>query len=609
MFVFHLPAIPLWKDRIDVADPISPGLPAWVCKRDGRIVPFEGDKICQALFAAGESLGRPDAFLTHELTNGVLHFLAAEFAGSTPTSGQIAELVVKVVRELGQPALAGAFAEGNRRRLRSRQASLPEVHAPEQAGQGVFRFAADDTPATVVTNCLQEYSLQAIFSRDLVAAHREGLLTLTGLAAPGELLGCIFDLTARGQESGQGEGQARPPSRRSGALVQALLDARQRAGQFLAIDGPEYALTPFASATDLAKNSGELRAGLEATGLAAVINLNCAQAPGWAEESVEGPLFSGERHSTPAAHVEEYRSVLLEQLLRPALAGRVRIDWHLGELDFSLPEEPRSPRLLRLARLVLESASLTFVFDRPQQPLLLADGIDRAHPAILMAVGLHLPRLLEMPDVNRDAEAFLVKLASLCRMAVSAGVQKRSFLRRGQGGLLARGFLLDRARLVVVPVGLEAVVRSLAGNSICRSQPALELAEQILSSLGANLRQAGSAASLDVCVSGLTWAGFASCSGFSLIEQNDSMLPAVDQVAGLTCWEANADARTQMKKTGPLHSAAGPGTAAVFVPHDHLPGPEEIVDLLQFAWKSTEIARVRFLRVPHEQPQLPWTEG
>src|SRR6516225_4720854 len=173
MFVFHLPAIPLWKDQIDVAEPISPELPAWVCKRDGRIVPFEGDKICQALFAAGESLGQPDAFLAHELTDGVLHFLAAEFAGSTPTSGQIAELVIKVVRELGQPALAGAFAEGNRRRLRSRQSSIPPLPAADQPDQGAFRFAFADHPAAVVKNCLREYSLQAIFSRDLVAAHRD----------------------------------------------------------------------------------------------------------------------------------------------------------------------------------------------------------------------------------------------------------------------------------------------------------------------------------------------------------------------------------------------------------------------------------------------------
>src|SRR5947209_16144281 len=84
---------------------------AWVQKRDGRLVAFESDKISRSLFAAGEAIGRPDAFLARELTDGVLHFLAVEHHGQTVASGQLAELVVKVVRELGQPQLAQAYGQ------------------------------------------------------------------------------------------------------------------------------------------------------------------------------------------------------------------------------------------------------------------------------------------------------------------------------------------------------------------------------------------------------------------------------------------------------------------------------------------------------------------
>src|SRR5437588_6535068 len=91
---------------------------AWVTKRDGRLVPFEADKISRALFAAGEALGRPDAFLARELADGVVHFLADESDGPPPTTAQVAEVVVKVVRELGQPALAEAFNEFGRQRDR-----------------------------------------------------------------------------------------------------------------------------------------------------------------------------------------------------------------------------------------------------------------------------------------------------------------------------------------------------------------------------------------------------------------------------------------------------------------------------------------------------------
>src|SRR4051812_21588202 len=94
----------------------SHGLPAFVRKRDGRLVPFEPDKISQALFAATEALGRPDAFLARELTDGVLHFLSLETTESNPPTTWVSELVVKIVRELRQPELAQAFADSDEQR-------------------------------------------------------------------------------------------------------------------------------------------------------------------------------------------------------------------------------------------------------------------------------------------------------------------------------------------------------------------------------------------------------------------------------------------------------------------------------------------------------------
>ncbi len=591
----------------------STAQPSWVYKRDGRLVPFETDKISQALFAAAEALGRPDAFLCRELTDGILHFLEKETAGATPSTTEVAELVVKVVRELGQPALAHAYAEGNRRRLRSRAHSESTVAGPgsdEAAGaMAVLRFRPADSPAAVVRQCLREYSLQGIFARDLVAAHREGLLTLFGLEAPLELAGAVFDMTGRAPERGRAEALSWSHSRRSGALVQAILEMRARAGAFLVVDGPEYTLTPFASAGDLAKNSGELSAGLEATGLAAIVNLNCAQPPGWAEENVEGPLFAEARRSSPVAHVDEYRSVLLEHLLRPALAERVRIDWHLGASDFQKSDEQVDARLLRLARLAMESPALSFTFDRPAGPLALAEGIDREHPAILAAVGLNLPRLAALADVKGEPERFLLKLANLARMAVSAAAQKRDFLRRrGSAQDLARGFLLDRARLNVVPIGLQAVVREFTGQDLTSSHAASAFAQQLVSSLCANLRQASYTANLDACVDGACWSGVDQSRGFSAAQETsaETALPELADVAGLTCWAPAAEPRDQLSAAGLLHSAADSGTAAVLIPQDQAPSPDEVIRLLYFAWLRTGVVRLRFVRVPHQQKQLPW---
>src|SRR5262249_37910918 len=228
---------------------------AWVHKRDGRLVPFEADKISRALFATSECLGRPDAFMARELTDGVLHVLAAEAPGGTPSTAQIADLVVKVVRELGQPALAEAFAEAQSRKAESGKqgeedqrrslswkddrmgwdASSPSRSMPpESVGPPLYLLArwADHaaSPGDLMWRaggtCLSGYSLREIFSRDLVAAQSDGLLTLTGLEGPLELGGHLLA----------------NPGLHGVGVIEAVAEARGFAGSLLALDGPEYLL-------------------------------------------------------------------------------------------------------------------------------------------------------------------------------------------------------------------------------------------------------------------------------------------------------------------------------------------------------------------------------
>ena len=87
-------------------------------------------------------------------------------------------------------------------------------------------------------------------------------------------------------------------------------------------------------------------------------------------------------------------------------------------------------------------------------------GLNRKHSATLLQVGLHLPRLLEQPGIRADEELLLKKLASLARLALSAAVQKRRSApaNAARHMALTRGFLLERARVVIAPLGLEAAV-------------------------------------------------------------------------------------------------------------------------------------------------------
>ena len=165
-----------------------PAPPAWVHKRDGRQEPFDADKISRALFAASESLNRPDAFLARELTDGVVHFLTEEIDDAAPTTNQIAELVVKVVRELGQPALAATFEDYGARRDRGKPSPADRF--------GRRRSGLASRPARPWKKCCRTASAATRYKpfspAILAAAQGDGLLTLTGLETPYELAGCVL---------------------------------------------------------------------------------------------------------------------------------------------------------------------------------------------------------------------------------------------------------------------------------------------------------------------------------------------------------------------------------------------------------------------------------
>jgi hypothetical protein len=564
---------PIWavSGRITVSAAFSTELPVWVYKRNGRLVPFEADKISQTLFAAGESLGRPDAFLARELADGVLHFVAREYAGTIPSTTQIADWVVKVVRELGHPDLARAYSQHEQRR---RRAGEPEALRLARFPEATLRFNPHEPFAEFLGRCRREYGSQAVFSRDLLAAHADRLVTLTGLECPLELKGCILDPPAPAAEGG---------------ILESLGRARELAGDFVAMDGPEYALAddPDPSAT-ARRYARELALGTRLTGLRALVHLNSASPPPWADELAAGPLFADQQRPS-ARGLRSARECLLEEWLGSSAGDGLGVYWHFGEADFSGANGPAG--LNRLTRLALDNPRLTLAFDRPKRAFSLGEGLGRKHPAVLLTVGLHLPRLAELPGIGEAN--FPQKLGSLARLAVSAAVQKREFLRRftRERPALAARFLLDRARLVVVPVGLEAVVRSFLGKGLAEGRPAVDLARRLLQSLLDDLRNAGRPYRLECCLDEGT--GFADPTG-----------DQASALAGLTGWDPAAAPRIQVRAAGQLHALTQGGTVLVAVPAEKNPGGEELTDVIRYAWQQTEVTGLRFVRPTTRPTQL-----
>jgi hypothetical protein len=514
-------------------------LPAWVKTRDGRVIPFDPDVISQDLFNASEILGQPDAFLARELTDGILHFLGTDDAGSMLSTDSIADLVVKVVRELRHPRLAQAFAD------RPRRPSAP-LTSPA---------TTSDQPRLVGCSAKKRFTLQTVFTRDLAAAHEAGLLHLGALHGPQEIAAAV--LTPGG------------PSLYD--RLEEAIEARGAIARWAVLDGPErdvWANEPRALCQ-------VYPALLRAVGLQARLHLNCATPPPWAQEAAHGPLFAAPAPSIVSSYAAE---ALLDELLERK-PPHLEMAWHLSARDF---EPPRSATLTKLAAAALDGSEVTFAFDRPRRQVQLGPGIDRQHPAILMSVGVDLPRLLEHTAIKDDMELYLAKLASLARLAVSAGVQKRQYLRGqaradGLDPLLARGLLMERARLLVTAVGLDTVVRTLMTAGLCDSKAALEGGCRILQTLQNALTAEGQRRRLQCVLEG------ADCDGW------------------------RAPAQQQLRAAGRLHAVTGAGTAILGL--EKRTSVPDLVELLAFAWQQTEVAGVQIRLWQNEpgdaQPMCP----
>ena len=554
-------------------------LPNWVSKRDGRLVAFDADEICQTIFAGTEEMRQPNAFLAREMTESVLHFLAQEHGAGTPTTAQIAELMTKVLRELGQTDLAQAVYK------RAKSVSEPRQGDKETRRQGeendspclLVSLSPCLSPAQFVDQCRRAFSLQAVFSRDVVAAQDEGWLTLVGLEHPAELEGGVVDWPGEADRS----------------LLSALVQARRRFGSFIALDSPEQAL-PLGPQSErhVANFIGDLKEGLQATGLHVVINLNVAQPPAWVEQPGDGPLFG--RTEDRGRRTEEGNASLALALLERLLSvEQIRVDWHLGERDFAAASQDNLLKVVRTlgvdceawtvdrgpwtedrgpsSRPTVHGPPATFVFDRPRMPVALGEGLDRRHPAVLQVAGLHLAPLVDMPGVEGNVEVLLQKLLHLTRMAVSTGTQKRNFLRRQaeHQSDLQRGFFLDRARLAVIPVGLAAVVQRDSNRSLSFREAQ---ARQIVQRLRQCLVESGRSANLEAVLDSPWWTvnrgPWTVDRGPWTVDHGSRTTDHGPRITdhGLTWADFTLPAEDQLRAAGMLHQLTGTGTATLLVP-------------------------------------------
>ncbi len=560
---------------MDSSTPMQP--PEWVKKRDGRIEPFDADKINQALFAAADRLGRPDAFIARELADSVLHFLAREADGPTTTTAQIQETLVKVLRELDQPQIAQAMVEF--RRTRDRAAHAASQEQPVSSHQlGVSSACiweaihTGDRPDALVRQCgrqaLEAFSLSAIYTPNLAAAHREGLLVLEGLSQPLELSAAALRLPwPATMLHGRGLG-----------VFEAVEQVRNVVGEVLPLDAPERELAQRgARVTEAAAFVRELGLAARTLHLQIVLNLNRKQGPAWAEELAEGPLFAPLHGPDRHERLLGLLDALVDQTATQPGTFPIRVGWHLAEEDFE--DELSRQRLVRVVRAALSGSAITFVFERPRRPALLADGLDRQRPALLQWVGLDLLRLAE----RKPLEGLAGGVQSLARLAQSAGAQKRQFLRE-HVRRERPSFLFEKAHVGLYLIGLPALLRQRFGGD--DNEEALAFVQQILRQLQEPL--AGSGMHQECVVDEL------------LEEGKDASCWLAPIPPGAEDWKA------RFRLAGRLHGTVGRGTLRLGPSDDQPLSAAELVERLHFAWRQTNLARVCLWRPPARQLTAPW---
>lgn len=546
-------------------------LPVWVRKRDGQMEPFDPEKINQTLFAALRTLGRPDAFVARELTDSVLHFLATESGSSVIASADIHDWVVKVVRELGQPDLAQAYAEYAQSRSRRTEAEGGDV--AQGVGPTLAQITqwlrgvpqAEQIRGRIADAVLEAFSLRHVLSPNLTTAVQDGLLALGGLTSPRELSAAVVRLLAIQRES--------PEAALDGFAL--LRRVRNYVSDTVALDTPERELSLHGLRIgEVPAWLRHLNAAASFLGLRVILNLGAGHGEKNGGRLGCGSLFTESEAAQSEDRLRGFREVLVEETLALGPTSAVGIDWHLSPSDFEPGDGQK--RFLALLRAALRGQPIRFVRGRAGSPKPLAEGLDEKHPAILLWATLNLGTLRQRIGKVTDPEELARRTLSLVRLAISAGTQKRDFIRTCPQGHRPP-FLLDQAAVGIRLAGLmEIVAEAFGGPDALAASEAWAFAGRFYQVLADALPAEARRGALPVVLEDRTTTslGARNCEGLLRLGRNVAR----------------------------LHDAAGRGTWLVGMSDCAATDVSGIAKFLEGLWKRSALCRIALMPVtPHEE--------
>ncbi len=114
-----------------------------VKKRDGRVVPFDKNKITEAIFKAAKAVGGEDRYLAEDLADSVTFYLEKRFVDKVPAVEEIQDIVEKVLIKTGHARTAKAYILYREKRARIRRIKkgiIPPELEEELASTGLSLF-------------------------------------------------------------------------------------------------------------------------------------------------------------------------------------------------------------------------------------------------------------------------------------------------------------------------------------------------------------------------------------------------------------------------------------------------------------------------------------
>ena len=164
-------------------------------KRDGRIVPFDRERIAIAIYKAGRAVGNPDKELADRLAAQVVARLPQD---EMPTVEVVQDVVEQVLIESGQAAMAKAYIlyREQRRKVRDVKNTLLDAEQiiKEYVGRSDWRvnensnmnYSLQGLNNHIISAVTSRYWLEEVYPKEIREAHVQGDFHIhdLGLLAP-----------------------------------------------------------------------------------------------------------------------------------------------------------------------------------------------------------------------------------------------------------------------------------------------------------------------------------------------------------------------------------------------------------------------------------------